>query len=184
MPKAKPDQVVVHRIEFQESERELLSSVTTAYSIGRIAEPLVKLLNDVTGTITVLTLLAASGILAGISFTFIYDPDAITDPLEQWLGQYQEAKEQAELAANVYSEAGGPLRGLIDLIEYATGVNVPDFGAGYEPGPPSLGSQRFNDPNDFLSEAWFAQFQSNPAATTPLWNEGVPTGPVQEDGTF
>ena len=46
MPKAKPDQVVVHRIEFQESERELLSSVTAAYSIGRIADPLVKLLNE------------------------------------------------------------------------------------------------------------------------------------------
>ncbi len=185
MPKAKPDQVIVHRIELQDTERDLLSGMTAAFQFNRIANPLVKLFNDVTGTVTVLTLLAATGLLAGITFVFAYDPEALTDPIEQFLGQYQEAKEQAEAVGDVYGSAGGPLRGIIDVIELLTGSNLPDFGAGYEPpGEPSLGSQRFNDPNVFLSEAWFSQFETNPLATSPLWNEGVPTGPVQEDGTF
>tara|TARA_B100000470_G_C19704594_1_gene352621 strand:- start:187 stop:771 length:585 start_codon:yes stop_codon:yes gene_type:complete len=194
VPKAKPDQVIVHRIELQDTERDLLSGMTAAFQFNRIANPLVKLLNDVTGTVTVLTLLAASGLLAGITFAFAYDPDAFMDPIEQFLGQLDEAKAQAEAAGDVYASAGGPLRGIIDLIELATGSNLPDFGAGYEPpGEPSLGSQRFNDPNIFLSEAWWAStydpaspnwVERDPLATSPLWNEGVPTGPVQEDGTF
>lgn len=145
MPKAKPDQVIVHRIEFQESERELLSGLTAAFQFNRIAEPVVKLLNDVTGTITVLTLLAASGLIAGVSFVFLYDPAAITDPLEQFLAQLDDAKKQAIAAGDVYTEAGGPLRGLIDVIEYIGGVNLPDFGAGFEnPTTP----REYNDPVD------------------------------------
>jgi hypothetical protein len=149
MPKAKPDQVVVHRIEFQESERELLAGMTGAYQFNRIAEPLVKLLNDVTGTVTVLTLLAASGLVAGITFIFVFDPEAITDPIEQFLGQYQEAKEQAAALGDVYGSAGGPLRGIIDVIELVTGTNLPDFGAGFEnPTTPTDPRAGMNDPVD------------------------------------
>jgi len=193
MPKAKPDQVIVHRIEFQESERELLSGLTAAFQFNRIAEPMVKLLNDVTGTVTVLTLLAASGLLAGVSFIFLFDPEAITDPVEQFLGQLDDAKEQAAAAGDVYTGAGGPLRGLIDVIELLSGVNLPDFGAGFENPSTSLGGQRFNDPSVRLSDAWWAAtmdpfspyyIERDPAATTPDWNEGVPTGPVQESGEF
>jgi hypothetical protein len=147
MPKAKPDQVIVHRIEFQESERELLSGLTAAFQFNRIAEPVVKLLNDVTGTITVLTLLAASGLIAGVSFVFLYDPDAITDPIEQFLGQLQDAKEQAAaLGGDLAAAAGrGPLWGTIDLIEQVLGVNIPDFGGGFEnPTTP----REYNDPTD------------------------------------
>ncbi|GAI94686.1 unnamed protein product [marine sediment metagenome] len=188
MPKAKPDQVIVHRIELQETERELLSGLTAAFQFNRIAEPIVKLLNDVTGTITFLTLLAASGILAGITFNFIYDALSAKDPLEQFLTQLQEAKQLAEDVGGTYKR--GALWGLIDLIEIATGSNLPDFGGGYEPpGTPGFWDSQvagvsFNDPNVFLSEAWFSQFETNPNATGPLWNEGVPTGPVQADGSF
>ena len=170
MPKAKPDQVVVHRIEFQESERELLSSMTTAYSIGRIADPLVKLLNDVTGTITVLTLLAASGILAGISFTFIYDPDAITDPIEQFLGQLQEAKEQAEAAGDVYGAAGGPLRGIIDVLELVTGANLPDFGAGFE-NPRAATHDTFRNPEWNDPSTLYMGVGHDFSSTEDLWRQ-------------
>jgi len=147
MPKAKPDQVIVHRIEFQESERELLSGLTAAFQFNRIAEPMVKLLNDVTGTVTVLTLLAASGLLAGLSFVFIFDPEAITDPIEQFLGQLQEAKEQAAALGGDLAAAGrrGPLWGTIDLAEQLFGINIPDFGGGFEnPTTP----REYNDPTD------------------------------------
>ena len=62
MPKAKPDQVIVHRLELQETERSILEGLSTAIMFNRIAEPTVKLLNDVTGTITVLSLLGLSGL--------------------------------------------------------------------------------------------------------------------------
>ena len=38
MPKAAPDEVIIHRIEFQESERKLLESYLLAYSAGKIGE--------------------------------------------------------------------------------------------------------------------------------------------------
>ena len=167
MPKAKPNQVIVHRIELQETERDLLSGMTAAFQFNRIADPLVKLLNDVTGTVTVLTLLAASGLLAGVTFAFIYDPDAFTDPIEQYLQQYREAKELADEAGEVYGSAGGPLRGLIDLFEFLTGDNLPDFGAGYEPPRPP--------PTDYYSQLavnpeWIAENEtvtSDPSFTPP-----------------
>ena len=147
MPKAKPDRVVVHRIELQETERELLSGLTAAFQFNRIATPLVNLFNDVTGTVTVLTLLAASGLLAGLSFVVIFDPEALTDPIEQFLGQLQEAKEQAAALGGDLAAAGrrGPLWGTIDLAEQLFGVNLPDFGGGFE--NPTTPTPR-NDPVD------------------------------------
>jgi len=38
MPKAAPTEVIVHRIEFQESERKLLESYLLAYSAGKVGE--------------------------------------------------------------------------------------------------------------------------------------------------
>ncbi len=151
MPKAKPDQVIVHRIEFQESERELLSGLTAAFQFNRIAEPMVKLLNDVTGTVTVLTLLAASGLLAGLSFVFIFDPESLTDPIEQFLGQLQEAKDQAAALGGDLAAAGrrGALWGSIDLLEQLLGVNIPDFGGGFEnPVTPTTDTFRTPGQND------------------------------------
>ncbi len=40
MPKAKPTQVIVHRIELQETEREMLQTLTTAKSINNLALPI------------------------------------------------------------------------------------------------------------------------------------------------
>jgi hypothetical protein len=41
MPKAKPDQVVVHRIELQGKERELLEMAVGAHAVGKVALPVV-----------------------------------------------------------------------------------------------------------------------------------------------
>ena len=170
MPKAKADQVITHRIEFQESERELLSSLGAAYSIGRIADPLVKLLNDVTGTVTVLALLGATGILGGVAFTYIYDPEAITDPIEQFMGQLADAKERAELVGEAASR--GPLWGLIDLIEIYTGTNLPDFGGGFENPVPAAENPEYNDPSDLYLGV------DQPTYTSPadVWGGGLGSG--------
>jgi len=178
MPKAKPDQVVVHRIELQDTERDLLSGLTTAISFRQIADPIVKLLNDVTGTVTLLAILGASGILAGISFTYIFDPDAIKDPIEQFLEQLDEAKERAELVGEAAKR--GPLWGLIDLIEIYTGSNLPDFGGGFEnPTTPDPGNTfqnpEWNDPSDLYLNL------TTPDYTSPadVWGGGLGSGSLQ-----
>ena len=46
MPKRKPDELIEYRISLQDKERELLDQVSTAYSVNKIATPLVNLLSD------------------------------------------------------------------------------------------------------------------------------------------
>ena len=48
MPKKPADQVIIHRIEFQETERELLKSVLTAYSFRNVTKGIFNLTSDVT----------------------------------------------------------------------------------------------------------------------------------------
>lgn len=43
MPKAKPDQVIIHRIELQEREREVLESLGMAYTINQILSPVLSM---------------------------------------------------------------------------------------------------------------------------------------------
>ena len=46
MPKTAPDQVIIHRIEFQESEREILRDVALSFNFNRVMQPLVALITD------------------------------------------------------------------------------------------------------------------------------------------
>ena len=46
MAKRKPDELIEYRISLQDKERELLDQVSTAYSVNKIATPLVNLLSD------------------------------------------------------------------------------------------------------------------------------------------
>jgi len=39
MPKAKPTQVIVHRIELQEKERDLLETAVAAKAVRNLTEP-------------------------------------------------------------------------------------------------------------------------------------------------
>lgn len=174
MPKAKPDQVIVHRIELQDTERDLLASISAGIAFNQVADPIVKLLNDVTGTITFLTLLAATGLVAGISFTFLYDPEAIMSPIEQFLDQARAIREQAEQNAADLGRAveRGPLWGTIDILEQVFGINLPDFGGGYEvPGPPpvsdSFRNPEWSDPTDF----WSGTMTPDYTSTEDVWRQ-------------
>lgn len=135
MPKAAPDQVIVHRIEFQESERKLLEDLTTVWSFNRVMDPLVRLINDNTTLLLILTALGG-----WLGFKFI--PPALEDAYQQVV-EFQNQLEAAIEAGTVARERidllgnwfiRGPLWGGIDLWEYVSGSNIPDFGTGYEPG--------------------------------------------------
>jgi hypothetical protein len=134
MPKAAADQVVIHRIEFQESERQMLQDVTAVWQFNRIMDPLVRLINDNTTLLLILTLL-------GGWLGFKYIPPALEDAYQQVV-EFQNQLEAALEAGTVAREridlvgnwfVRGPLWGGIDLWEYLSGQNVPDFGTGYEP---------------------------------------------------
>ena len=118
MAKRKPDQTITHRIELQEKERELLSHIVylegTTKAFNNVAEPIVKLLNDVTGMITVLTILAATGI-TGVSFLFMYtalsDNVSMSDVIDHFITQRNQAAvaQGLDLAASPYESLPGPL---------------------------------------------------------------------------
>lgn len=60
MAKIAPSSVVVHRIEFQQKEREMLESLTASLAFNRVATPVVALMSDVTGMAVLIGLLAAA----------------------------------------------------------------------------------------------------------------------------
>lgn len=73
MPRPKPDKIVRHQIVFGEADRKILASAVDSYNLNTILGNITKVLNDVTGTITLLTLLAATGAL-GLVFAFNVSP--------------------------------------------------------------------------------------------------------------
>lgn len=138
MPKSAPTQVIVHRIEFQESEREILRDVAMTWNATRIAQPIVALINDNT---TLLLILSAIAAWLGLN----YIPPALEEGYEMIVDfqeQLQSALDQGTIIRERVDLVGssltrGPLWGGIDLAEAFFGVNLPDFGAGYEPGESS-----------------------------------------------
>jgi hypothetical protein len=57
MPKPKPDNIIRHEIVLGRSERELVDTLTTAYTVNRVASPVVELMSSKTGLLLVLGLL-------------------------------------------------------------------------------------------------------------------------------
>jgi hypothetical protein len=98
-----------------------------------------------------------------VAFTYVYDPEAIMDPIEQFLAQAKEARERAELIGEAAKR--GPLWGLIDLIEMYTGSNLPDFGGGFEP-PAAPVNPNYNDPST-LYQGVEPQYES----TEDVWRQ-------------
>ena len=76
MPRPKPDQIIRHQIVFGEADRKILEGYKDAYVLSNMSANFVKLINDVTGTATLLALIAASGIL-GVTFVFTASSIAI-----------------------------------------------------------------------------------------------------------
>jgi len=115
MSRRKPDKVIEYRISLQDTERELLSHLVylegTTKAFNNVAEPIVKLLNDVTGMITFLAILAAAGV-TGVAFIFLASEDlSIGSVVDQFLSQREQAaiSQGLDLAAMPYESFPGPL---------------------------------------------------------------------------
>ena len=94
MAKRRPDKVVEFRISMQDFERDMFSSAIGAYQMNRIMTPIVTLMNDVTGMIVFLTILAAVGV-TGVTFTFLTamltSDSSVADAIDQFVTQRDQA---------------------------------------------------------------------------------------------
>ena len=149
MPKRKPEQVIGVRLELQESERALLEMGVAAWSFNRISDPIIKLINDNTSLVLILSILATY-------LGFKYIPPKIEEGLDiiaDYKQQFDQAVEEGSIIRRGFEQAydervdpivqaaqRGPLWGMIDMMERVLGINIPDFGGGYEPGDNGSGS--------------------------------------------
>jgi len=82
MPKAKPDQVITHRIEFNTKEREMLEQVLAVYSVEKSAESINDLLcfTNLYVAVTIYEMATGHEILYGTP----NDVNGIVDAVKVW----------------------------------------------------------------------------------------------------
>lgn len=143
MPRPKPDQIIRHQIVFGEADRKILEGYKDAYVLSNMSANFVKLINDVTGTATLLALIAATGVL-GVTFVFSASSMAIaaggSSVFDEFYNAYKfakgeqatdkearnQARAQAKVAASVVGDIldpipGNPISAIMDML-------VPDSG--------------------------------------------------------
>lgn len=88
MTKSKPTQVIVHRIELQQKERELFENALTAYSVNKLVNPITNLSPSGLVALAALGIFTIDKILDGIGL----DPDwkeivkdMTPDQVKDWL---------------------------------------------------------------------------------------------------
>lgn len=110
MPKPKPDQIVRHEIALSRPLQESLDGYVASAQFKNIADPTVRLLNDVTGTATVLALLGTLG-LTGVYFTYVYGgEDSTLDVFNNWVAQRASALSQKIGADEKLDAVTDPIR--------------------------------------------------------------------------
>jgi len=129
MPKAPADQVVIHRIEFQESERDLLRQIATAYTLDRSSKAVYNLTSDTT-TVVVLIILYEmitekdTGVLDAIGNI----GGDLTAGLVNGFRDYRSSQEYAEEYDERATSVVGGLRNLLDnIIDALTGGPIVRF---------------------------------------------------------
>jgi hypothetical protein len=142
MPKAKPDQVIIHRIEFQESERELLRQVATAYTVDRVTKGVYNITSDATTVIVLIIVYEMitdedTGILDAIGNLGGDLTSALVNGWRDYRQTQQYAEEYDERAHSVL----GGLRNLFhNIIDALTGGPIVRFQEAQEENNSSGGS--------------------------------------------
>jgi len=127
MPKAKPDQVIVHRIELQEKERELLDE----YAKAKVTQSYAASVNKV-----VLPVVVVAG--AGIGYLIL---DGIYDFAQKHMERFKDGWDKSKEGRNKSIEAGvkvNPLTsGLYGMYTLFGGTPI------YNPDDSSLGNPTY-----------------------------------------
>lgn len=161
--KLPPSEVIVHRIEFQQKERELIESLVGAIQFKQIGEPILDIFTDPVkiGTLAITTaaLLELLGVVDFIPDSLKYDiRDGIFATVEAAVEQVQGVIDAAEVLVEEGAEVVGGLNvayqyamdptwqdpGLVAGIEAAAelGIYIPGFLVGQQPevfGPDIVG---------------------------------------------
>jgi len=122
MPKAAATQVIIHRIEFQESERRLLEAVVTAYSFRNVTRGIFNLTSDLT---TVVILLIGMEYLTGKEFLTsgillaLATGEGFASALADMWNQFRQTD---EYRANYEERGSSVLGGLINVFENIIGI--------------------------------------------------------------
>jgi len=92
MPRKPTEKVIEHRITFGQKERDLLETISTSYSINKVATPFVALISDV----------SALAFLSSLYIGYKYGPSKL-----EWMkDQYNSVEELAkDVSAVVESES-------------------------------------------------------------------------------
>ena len=136
MPKAPATQVVIHRIEFQETERELLRQVATAYTIDRASKSIYNITSDTTTVVCLVILYEMvtgedTGVLDAIGNITGDLTGALVNGFRSYRNSQQYAEEYDERATSVL----GGLRNLLDnIIDALTGGPIDRFNERQEQG--------------------------------------------------
>lgn len=119
MPKAAPTQVIVHRIELQETERGMVEAALAAYSFRSVSKGIFNLTSDVT---TVVCLLIAYEWLSGktviddvLLAALAVGGDITGGIISSWR-TYRESNQYSEEYYDRASSVTGGLRNLLDNI--------------------------------------------------------------------
>ena len=114
MPKPKPDQVVRHEIVLGRSERELVDTAVTAYTVNRVLTPLTTMLGSTAGLSLVLTLV--------LGYLEKFLPDSWPEYTDQGLADWFEIENVAlgTFGAGLGAYFGGPLGGIAGAVVGST----------------------------------------------------------------
>ena len=113
-PKPKPDRVVRHEIVLGRSERELLDTAVTAYTVNRVVAPFTALLGTTGGLLLVLTLL--------LGYLEKFLPESWPEYTDQGLADWFEIENIAlgTFGAGLGAYFGGPLGGIAGAVVGST----------------------------------------------------------------
>jgi len=122
MPKAAATQVIIHRIELQETERDLLKSVVTAYSFRNVTKGVFNLTSDVTTVVILLIAIeyiTGKELLTGALLEALALGQNLGSALADMWNQFRQTSEYREA---YYERATSFTGGLFNIVENLIGI--------------------------------------------------------------
>tara|TARA_Y100001937_G_scaffold107870_1_gene150947 strand:+ start:209 stop:601 length:393 start_codon:yes stop_codon:yes gene_type:complete len=92
MPKPKPDQVIRYEVVLGSVERQIIKDLRTAYAFNKVADPVVRLMNDVTGVAVFLSLVS---IIFDVDIPYFPDQTDLNEIITDY-NNYKEANKDIE----------------------------------------------------------------------------------------
>jgi len=122
LPKAAATQVIIHRIELQETERDLLKSVVTAYSFRNVTKGVFNLTSDVTTVVILLIAIeyiTGKELLTGALLEALALGQNIGSALADMWNQFRQTSEYREA---YHQRATSFTGGLFNIVENLIGI--------------------------------------------------------------